>query len=169
MFVSRFAIVTEDLLICCYQVTKNTAQGTAPPMRLLRGALVMLILWQISQYRSLGKRVYKHCVYPNPRQVSLHLSGWSLQGIAAGIGNSDFLRAFFVMRLNSSPSGPTKKIPRNFLALSSFGFFDWPLLLFFAFRRIRHSKSLASVSGLEVVCFLSVSSQTIYINPVVFQ
>ena len=41
MIVSRFAIVTEDLVICCNQIThKFSARGTAPPMRLLHGALV---------------------------------------------------------------------------------------------------------------------------------
>ena len=32
---------------------KFSARGTAPPMRLLHGALVILVLWQISQIRSL--------------------------------------------------------------------------------------------------------------------
>ena len=53
VIVSRFAIVTEDLVICCYQ--ECSARGTAPPLRLLHGALVILVLWQISQFRSLGK------------------------------------------------------------------------------------------------------------------
>ena len=36
---------------------KFPARGTAPPMRLLHGELVILVLWQISQFRSLGKWV----------------------------------------------------------------------------------------------------------------
>ena len=32
---------------------KISARGTVPPMRLLHGALVILVLWQISQFRSL--------------------------------------------------------------------------------------------------------------------
>ena len=73
------------------------------------------ILWQIS-----------------PRQFT-----GVLQGIAAGIGISNFLRAFFMTCLNSSSFGSMTKIPRNCLALSSFGFFDSPLSLRFAFC-IRH-------------------------------
>ena len=36
---------------------KFSARSTAPPLRLLHGAIVMLVLWQISQFRSLGKWV----------------------------------------------------------------------------------------------------------------
>ena len=36
---------------------KFSARGTAPPLRVLHGALVNLVLWQISQFRSLGKWV----------------------------------------------------------------------------------------------------------------
>ena len=36
---------------------KFSARGTAPPLRLLHGPLVMFVLWQISQFRSLGKWV----------------------------------------------------------------------------------------------------------------
>ena len=54
MIVSRFAIVTEDLVICCYQVTNifSTRYGSAIASS-ARGALVILVLWQISQFRSL--------------------------------------------------------------------------------------------------------------------
>ena len=45
-----------------------------------------------------------------------------LQGIAAGIGTSNFLRAFFRYVWIPYPFGSMKKIPRNLLALSSFGF-----------------------------------------------
>ena len=46
-----------------------------------------------------------------------------LQGIAAGIGISNLLRAaFMVLFFSYSSSVSMKKIPRNFLALSSFGF-----------------------------------------------
>ena len=34
-----------------------SARGKTPPIRLLHGALVMLVLWQISQFRSFGKCV----------------------------------------------------------------------------------------------------------------
>ena len=57
VIVSRIAIVTENFVICCYQVARISARGTALPLRLLHGALVILVLWQISQFRSLGKWV----------------------------------------------------------------------------------------------------------------
>ena len=56
-------------------------------------------------------------------QVSLLLRhNEVLQGIVVDIGISIFVRAFFKMSLNSSSSGLMKEIPRNLLALSSFGF-----------------------------------------------
>ena len=45
-----------------------------------------------------------------------------LQGIAAGIGTSNFLWAAFIVSLTSSSSGSMKYITLNCLALSSFGF-----------------------------------------------
>ena len=36
---------------------KFSARSTAPPMHLLHGALMILVLWQISQFRSFGKCV----------------------------------------------------------------------------------------------------------------
>ena len=45
-----------------------------------------------------------------------------LQGIAAGIGTSNFLRAAVIVSLNSSSLGSIKNIPLNCLAFSSFGF-----------------------------------------------
>ena len=45
-----------------------------------------------------------------------------LQSIAGAIGVSNFLRAFMMASLNSLSSGSMKWIPRNLLALSSFGF-----------------------------------------------
>ena len=39
-------------MICRHQITKFSARVTAPPLRLLHGALVILVLWQISQFRS---------------------------------------------------------------------------------------------------------------------
>ena len=46
VIVSRFAIVTEDLVICCYHITKFFR--TSSPLRLLHGNLVTLVLWQIA-------------------------------------------------------------------------------------------------------------------------
>ena len=42
-----------DLLLSSHQ--KFADRGTASPLRLLHGALVILVLLQISQFRSLGK------------------------------------------------------------------------------------------------------------------
>ena len=41
---------------------KFSARGTASPLRLLHGALVILVLWQISQFRSLGKWILTLCL-----------------------------------------------------------------------------------------------------------
>ena len=90
------------------------------------------------------------------RQVSLYLSRWSLQGIAAGIGISNFLRAFFNIRLNCSSSRLIKKIPRNLLAFSSFRLSIAHVCFSFRFDAsdICFHISGHNVSGLEVVCFL---------------
>ena len=55
MIVSRFTTFPDNFVICCNQVTKIFCTRYAPPMRLLHGALVILVLWQISQLRSLRK------------------------------------------------------------------------------------------------------------------
>ena len=47
---------TEKILICCNQITKIVCTKS-PPLRLLHGALVILVLWQIRQFRSLRKWV----------------------------------------------------------------------------------------------------------------
>ena len=73
---------------------------------------------------------------PTVPQVSLCWWSRSHQGIAAGIGISNFLRAAFIVSLDSS-SGSRKKIPRNLLALSELWLLDDPLWLCF-FRCIRH-------------------------------
>ena len=79
-----------------------------------------------------------------------------LQGIAAGIGISNFSPAFFMMFLKSSPAGSMKKIPRNFLALSTFGFSiaQFCFALRFDASDISFHISGHTLSGLEVVCFL---------------
>ena len=55
MIVSRFTFFTENFVICCYQVTNIFCKSTTVPIRLLHGALVVLVLWQIAQFRSFGK------------------------------------------------------------------------------------------------------------------
>ena len=55
--------------------------------------------------------------FPILRWVSPLLFICILQGIAAGIGTSNFLRAAFIVSLNSSSFGSMKNIPLNCLAL----------------------------------------------------
>ena len=50
---SQFSLTT--LWSAVINSPKISARGTAPPLRLLHGALVILVLWQISQFRSSGK------------------------------------------------------------------------------------------------------------------
>ena len=46
---------------------KLAARGTASPLRLLHVALVILVLWQISQFRSLGKWIWTLCLPKSSR------------------------------------------------------------------------------------------------------
>ena len=97
--------------------------------------------------------------FPILRQVSPRQFSGALQGIAAGIGISNFLLAFFMVCLNSSSFGSMKKIPRICLALSSFGFSTANLCFAFFFA----ASDKCPLSGLEVVCFLvSLSPDHVY-------
>ena len=89
-----------------------------------------------------------------------------LQGIAVGIGTSNFLRAAFIVSLNSSSFGSMKHISLNCLALSSFVFSIIHLCFafFFAASDINFHMSGHTSSGLEVVCFL-VSLPPDHVNP----
>ena len=71
--------------------------------------------------------------FPILRWVNPPLFIGILTGIAAGIGTSNFLRAAFIVSLNSSSFDSTKNIPLNCLALSSFGFSTAHLCLAFFF------------------------------------
>ena len=90
------------------------------------------------------------------RQFSPRQFDSVLQGIAAGIGISNFLRAFLMVCLNSSSSGSMKKIPRICLVLSSFGFSiaHFCFALLFAASDTCFHMSGHTLSGLEVVSFL---------------
>ena len=94
--------------------------------------------------------------FPTLRQVSPRHFAGVLQSIAAGIGTSHFLRAAFIVSLNSSSFGSIKKIPRNLLALSSFGvsIAHFCFALLFAASEICFHISGHTLSGLRVVCFL---------------
>ena len=93
-------------------------------------------------------------LFPTLRSVSPLL--FILQGIAAGIGTSNFLRAALTMSLNSSSFGSIKNIPLNCLTLSSFGFSMAHLCFafFFVASDTRVHKSGQTSSRREVFCFL---------------
>ena len=117
------------------------------------------------KYRLLYTSIFR-LVFPNNAAGFPAAIFGVLQSIAAGIGISNFLRAFFMVRLNSSSSGSMIKIPRILLTLSNFGF---SMILFcFAFRfdasDICCHISGHTLSGLEVVCFL-VSLSSDHGNP----
>ena len=101
-------------------------------------------------------QAYLVLCFPILRQVSPRQFSGVLQSIAAGIAISNFLRAFFMVGLNSSASGSMEKIPRNCLALSSFGFSiaHFCFALLFAASDMCFHISGQTLSGLEVVCFL---------------
>ena len=111
----------------------------------------------ISQIRR--HRKYKHIwsfVSQYLLQVSPRPFTGVLQGIAAGIGISNFQRAFSMMCLNSSSSGSVKKIPRNLLAFSSFGLsmIHFCFALLFAASDTCFHISGYTLSGLEFFFFL---------------
>ena len=93
--------------------------------------------------------------------ISLYFSRRVLQGIAAGIGTSNFLRAFFFFFII---------LPRNFLTLSSFGLSKATFaFLCVSTHRTYLAKPLAKKCLVwRSFAFLSVSSRTRYIHPVVF-
>ena len=66
-------------MICCYQITKFSARGTAPPLRLLHGALVILVRLQISQFRSFWEMSIKHCLPKSSRLVDVGSKDTSLR------------------------------------------------------------------------------------------
>ena len=61
---------------------KFSAWGTAPRLRLLHGALVILVLWQISQFRSLGKWVSRLCVHKSSLLLNMGSKDASWQELA---------------------------------------------------------------------------------------
>ena len=57
MIVSRFTTFTENFVICCNQITKIFCTRYGSASASCARALVILVLWQISPFRSLGKLV----------------------------------------------------------------------------------------------------------------
>ena len=94
-----------------------------------------------------------------------------LQGIAAGIGTSNFLRAALMLSLNSSSFGSLENIPLNCFALSSFGFSIAHLCFAFFFRCISHMRPhiwpyIVQARGCLFSC---ISSQTMCTHQVTFR
>ena len=58
MIVSRFTLFTKNFMVCCYQSPNCSARGTTVPVSFLQGALVILVLKQMSQFRSFEKLIY---------------------------------------------------------------------------------------------------------------
>ena len=100
---------------------------------------------------SISRLVFPNIAAGFPRQ-----STGVLQVIAAGIGISNFLQAFFIIRLNSSSSGSIKKIQRHLLALSRRGYSsaNFCFSLRFDASNISFQFSRHRESFLDVVCFL---------------
>ena len=61
---------------------KFSARGTAPPLRLLLGALAILVLSQISQFRSLGKWVSTLCLPKSSLLLDVGSKNVSLEELA---------------------------------------------------------------------------------------
>ena len=97
-------------------------------------------------------------------QVSLYSSRLVLRGIAADIGTSNFLLAFFI--LNSSSAGSIEQRPRNFPALSSLVFFDSPLLLFSSLQTYASTLLATHCRVLRSFVSSSVSPRTTYTHQV---
>ena len=76
---------------------KLSARGTASPLRLLHGALVILVRLQISQFRSLGKWIY-NCVFPNP-----HVS---LRSALKKLHEMNWRESLPVMEFHHPPNSP---------------------------------------------------------------
>ena len=73
MIISRFAIVIEDLVICCYQVTKICSSRYGFPIASSAWCPFNLgPFLQISQFRSLGKWVWTLCL---PKSSHLFVVG----------------------------------------------------------------------------------------------
>ena len=79
MIVSRFAIFTENFVMAVIKWPKFSARGTTLPMRLLHGALVIFVLWQISQFRSFGKWVLTLCLPKSALLAGVGCKRWFMR------------------------------------------------------------------------------------------
>ena len=87
-----------------------------------------------------------------------------LQGIAAGIGTSNFVRAAYTVSLTSASFGSLKNIPLKCQALSSFGFSIAHLCFafFFAASDINFHISGHTSSGRDVFSLVSLHPDHVY-------
>ena len=93
-----------------------------------------------------------------------------LQGIAAGIGTSNFLRAALMLSLNSSSFGSIENIPLNCLALSSFGFSMPIFVLLSSFAASAYAFTYLAIHCPGEGCLFScISSQTMCTHQVTFR
>ena len=106
-----------------------TARGTAPPLRLLHGALVILVRLQISQFRSVGKWIWTLCLPKSSRlfvvgskEASWGELAWELPRI--GISSSTKISPNSCSHSGISES--SHRIPRSIVVFfDSFLEFRW--------------------------------------------
>ena len=116
---------------------KFTARGTASPLRLLHGALVILVRLQISQFRSLGKWVWTLCLPKSSRLFVVGSEETSWEELAweppcNGISSST--KFSLNSCSHSGISGSSHRFPFN-RGLFFIGFWDFVGLVFHRFSR----------------------------------
>ena len=57
IIMSRFTIFIKNFVTCCYQITKTFCRRYGSDIASSARAFVILVVWEISQFRSLGKWV----------------------------------------------------------------------------------------------------------------
>ena len=113
----------------------------------------MLLKVYLSLYTLLRSHLFVNCCI---KRYSLYSLLVFCKALPLASEFPTFYERFFMMFLNSSSASLMKKIPRDFLALSSLGFsiahFCFALHFDAPDRRFRQSGH--TLLGLEVVCFL---------------
>ena len=92
---------------------KFSARNTAPPLRLMHGAIVILVLWQISQFRSLGKWVWTLCLPKSSRLLDVGSKDTSWEELACESLRSRTSSTKF--SLNSCGHSGISESPHGFL------------------------------------------------------
>ena len=116
---------------------KFSARGTAPPMRLLHGALVISVLWQITQFRSSGNWVSTLCLPKSSLLLDVgskdisweelaceSLCSGTLSSTRFSLNSSSHSR---ISELNGDGLAANNGSPRSLVVSSSLGFeiFGW--------------------------------------------